>query len=182
MSHMLDRNNVPKPQLLNVGASMTNLRHKSTPLLFGFALFFVSCGDTPEDHRNQEEGPVRSELAIVMDPKLNEASEVLWDSAGYIDTYEGTTDLTPTTPEGWQAVVDASDLIIEISKVLKDPKYSQERPGWNQLADALALAAGQNKDAALEENGEKLFQAGADLYQVCVACHQVFWSNNRFSI
>ena len=120
-------------------------------------------------------------LARLMDPELNTASEVYWDNAGFVDSYEGTTDLTPTTPEGWQAILDASDIIDQLSAMLQAPIYSQERPGWNQMAQSLTLATERGRKAVQNEDGEELFQAGAQLYQVCVACHQTFWSNNRFS-
>lgn len=121
-------------------------------------------------------------LAHVMDPLLNDASEVFWDSAGFIDTYEGTIDLTPTTDEGWQKVLDAADEITRLSAVLQEERYSLNRPGWNALSEMLVGVAERGRQSVTNRDGAELFQVGADLYQVCVACHQSFWSNNRFTI
>ncbi len=121
-------------------------------------------------------------LAHVMDPLLNDASEVFWDSAGFIDTYEGTTDLTPTTEEGWQKVIDAADEITRLSAVLQEERYSLNRPAWNELSKSLIAAADRGRQSVVNRDGAELFEAGAQLYQVCVACHQAFWSNNRFAI
>ena len=121
-------------------------------------------------------------LAHVMDPLLNDASEVFWDSAGFIDTYEGTTDLTPTTEEGWQKVIDAADEITRLSAVLQEERYSLNRPAWNELSKSLVAAADRGRQSVVDRDGTELFEAGAQLYQVCVACHQAFWSNNRFAI
>ena len=121
-------------------------------------------------------------LAHVMDPLLNDASEVFWDSAGFIDTYEGTTDLTPTTEEGWQKVIDAADEITRLSAVLQEERYSLNRPAWNELSKSLVAAADRGRQSVVDRDGAELFEAGAQLYQVCVACHQAFWSNNRFTI
>ena len=154
--------------------------------LFGLAtLILASCaGDDTTTQASPDEEVVveRSATAILMDEDLNAAAEVLWDSAGFIDTYEGTTDLTPTTDEGWNAVFSATDRLTELSEILKDVQHSQGRPGWDQISSGMAVAAEQARTAAHEQDGEKLFDAGAQLYKVCVACHQVFWSNNRFVV
>ena len=93
---------------------MTN-RERVTYRVGFFAFIFATTllyGCSPESTPSVEE---QQTLAHVMDPLLNEASEVFWDSAGFIDTYEGTTDLTPTTDEGWQKVLDAADEITRLS-------------------------------------------------------------------
>lgn len=152
------------------------IRSSHCALLF-FTLLLVGCA--PKTTSENEAVPT---LAHVMDPLLNDASEVFWDSAGFIDTYEGTTDLTPTTEEGWQKVIDAADEITRLSAVLQEEHYSLNRPAWNALSESLVAAADRGRQSVHDRDGAELFQAGAQLYQVCVACHQSFWSNNRFSI
>ncbi len=141
------------------------------------SMLLIGCA--PSSTSETEE---QSTLAHVMEPLLNDASEVFWDSAGFIDTYEGTTDLTPTTEEGWQAIIVAADEIARLSAVLQEERYSLNRPAWNELSGMLVLAADRGRQSAHDRDGAELFEAGAQLYQVCVACHQSFWSNNRFSI
>ena len=145
-------------------------------LLIGLVLL-GSCAEQPSTEVS-EDAPT---LAHVMDPLLNQASEVFWDSAGFVDTYEGTTDLTPTTDEGWQNVLNAADEIERLSVVLQQDRYSLNRPAWNAFSEMLAIEADNGREAVQNRDGAALFQVGADLYQVCVACHQTFWSNNRFS-
>ena len=140
-------------------------------------LFLIGCSQQLSS--DVEEQPT---LAHVMDPLLNEASEVFWDSAGFIDTYEGTIDLTPTTEEGWQKVIDAADEITRLSSVIQEERYSLNRPAWNEISSLLVIAADRGRRSVADRDGAELFKAGADLYQVCVACHQAFWSNNRFTI
>ena len=141
-----------------------------TMLLFGCA---------PQVTIETEDPPT---LAHLMDPLLNDASEVFWDSAGFIDTYEGTTDLTPTTEEGWQKILDAADEITRLSAVLQEERYSLNRPAWNEISQMLVIAADRGRQSVVDRDGAELFETGAQLYQVCVACHQTFWSNNRFTI
>ena len=148
----------------------------------GVCLFLLGCAQDSTPNETSAE-PAANEITItaIMDPMLDTASEVFWDSAGFIDTYEGTTNLTPTTDEGWQAVVDAADKIDELSALLQEERYSLNRPAWNALSATLVDAAARGRQAAQNRDGEELFEAGAQLYQVCVACHQTFWSNNRFT-
>lgn len=145
--------------------------------VFAVLMLLMSC--------SQEEQSVPAEedltVAIIMDPMLNDASEVLWDSAGFIDTYDGTIDLTPSTPEGWQAVIDASNRIDEVSVLLLEERYSLNRAAWNAMSVSLTQATNRARSAVETQDGDELFQAGAQLYQVCVACHSTFWSNNRFT-
>lgn len=152
-------------------------------VLLGLVLFVGGCAqDTgTELDASTTESEESMTTAHLMDPLLNTASEVFWDSAGFVDTYEGTTDLTPTTDEGWQKVLDAADEIDSLSATLKEEAHSLNRSAWNALADSLIVASDSGRQAALNRDGAALFQAGADLYQVCVACHQTFWSNNRFT-
>ena len=150
---------------------------------FSYCVFacvtLLLSGCAPQTTSEIEE---KSTLAHVMEPLLNDASEVFWDSAGFIDTYEGTTDLTPTTEEGWQKVIDAADEITRLSIVLQEERYSLNRPAWNEISGLLVVAADRGRQSVANRDGDELFEAGAQLYQVCVACHQAFWSNNRFTI
>ena len=141
------------------------------------ALLLIGCAQ-----QSSSEIEEQATLAHVMDPLLNDASEVFWDSAGFIDTYDGTIDLTPTTVEGWQKVIDAADEITRLSAVIQEERYSLNRPAWNEISSLLVVAADRGRRSVADRDGAELFEAGADLYQVCVACHQAFWSNNRFTI
>ncbi len=145
-------------------------------LLCLMALINGCSSDTVSDNEKV------TSTAYLMDPKLNDASEVFWDSAGFIDTYEGTTDLSPTTEAGWQRVVEAADEITRLSAVLQEEQYSLNRPAWNVFAKSLVTASDRGRRAAENRDSAELFEAGAQLYQVCVACHQAFWSNNRFTV
>ena len=142
-------------------------------------VMMLLLGCAPQETSETEEPPT---LAHVMDPLLNDASEVFWDSAGFIDTYKGTTDLTPTTEEGWQKVLDAADEITRLSAVLQEERYSLNRPAWNEISQMLVIAADRGRQSVVDRDGAELFETGAQLYQACVACHQTFWSNNRFTI
>ena len=157
-------------------------------LLFVFAIMSTGCaqqedsGSTTELAADSESEEPKSELAYLMDQQLNIQSEVYWDNAGFIDSYGGTVDLTPTTDEGWQAILNASNEIDALSEELKKAEYSEERAGWIQMAEALKSATARARASVEARDGDELFQAGAQLYQVCVACHQTYWSNNRFTI
>ena len=155
---------------------MSQVRYSFTwfAVIFGLLLFGCQSRETGSEPAED------LDITTLMDPMLNDASEVVWDSAGFIDTYEGTTDLTPTTPEGWQSVSDAADEIKALSETLRQERYSLNRQGWIAISQSLAVASDEINATVEAKDGDALFQAGAQLYQVCVACHQSFWSNNRF--
>ena len=176
---------VSRRRLISVLSSFSTTWHQCLVALasvVGACLLLIGCAQEAGDTETLVE-PTTDEITItaIMDPMLDSASEVFWDSAGFIDTYEGTIDLTPTTDEGWQAIIDAADKIDELSALLQEERYSLNRPAWNALSGTLVDAAARGRQAAQNRDGEELFQAGAQLYQVCVACHQTFWSNNRFT-
>jgi len=102
---------------------------------------------------------------------LEPAADVLWDSAGYVITAEGEQDLQPTTQEGWDHVRNAATLVAESGNLLMMPGYAEDQQDWVEYAGGMVAAGVQARDAALAKDADALFQAGANLYSVCLACH-----------
>ena len=101
---------------------------------------------------------------------LEPAAEVIWDSAGFVITAEGETDLSPTTEAGWDLVRNNAALVAESGNLLMMPERSMG-PEWVAYAQAM-IGAGRGVMAAAEvRDAEALFDAGGDLYQTCRACH-----------
>ena len=118
-----------------------------------------------------EDSEVHDLMAYVLDP----AAEAIWDSAGFVITEEGETNLAPTNQEGWDKVKHGAKVISESSYLLSMPERAVDQAQWVALSMALkgmgekAFTAAENKDS------EALFEIGAELYQICVACHQIYW-------
>ncbi len=119
---------------------------------------------------------VRQTMEWILDP----AVDVIWDSAGFIITAEGETDLAPTTDEGWDHVRNSAAVVAETGNLLlmhggsAAPASIAPGPDWDAFARALA-GAGETAIAAAEaRDAAALFDAGGQIYQVCRACHQQY--------
>ena len=106
---------------------------------------------------------------------LNPAAEAIWDSAGFVITEEGEFNLEPTDQEGWNKVKHGAKVISESSYLLSMPNRAVDNVQWVALSMALKGMGERALEAAENEDSEELFKVGADLYQVCVACHQAYW-------
>jgi cytochrome c556 len=102
---------------------------------------------------------------------LEPAADVLWDNAGYVITADGEQDLQPTTQDGWDRVRDAATVVAETGNLLMMPGYAEKQADWQEYARGLTAAGLQARQAALNQDADALFQAGANVYSVCRACH-----------
>ncbi len=109
-------------------------------------------------------------MTFVLDP----AADVIWSSAGAIITEAGTQDLAPTTEEGWLKVKNNAAMLIESANLLQLPGRAEDQADWAEYSRGLATMANKAFSAADQQDADALFQAGADLYQVCLACHQKY--------
>jgi len=119
----------------------------------------------------EEHSEIHDLMAYLLDP----AAEAIWDSAGYVITEEGEFNLEPTDQEGWDKVKHGAKVISESSYLLSMPSRAVDDAQWVALSMALKRIGERAFEAAENEDSEELFKVGADLYQVCVACHQTYW-------
>lgn len=105
---------------------------------------------------------------------ITPAAERIWESAGSAITEEGEISLEPKDDEGWSEVIFGAQVIIESSYSLKRSDRSLGREDWVAFSSLLEPIGRQALQAAEAKNSEALFQIGADLYQACVACHNVY--------
>jgi len=134
------------------------------------ALLTVGCA--------QEEAPATQYRGIAdvhqtMIWILEPAADVIWDSAGFIITVEGEQDLTPTTVEGWLKVVNAAAVVAETGNLLMMPSRAAG-DDWLEYAGGLVEAGTVALEAAQKQDGKALFDAGGQIYQVCLACHSQY--------
>ena len=120
---------------------------------------------------SEEGSEVHDLMAYVLDP----AAEAIWDSAGFVITEEGETNLAPTNQEGWDKVKHGAKVISESSYLLSMPERAVDQAQWVALSMALKGMGEKAFTAAENEDSEALFEIGAELYQICVACHQIYW-------
>ena len=160
-------------------------------LLAGALAVAGGCGDATSS--SVSEAPVPDPAQAPFQPLLDmqqmmhlviePAAEVLWDSAGEVITAEATTDLAPTTDEGWHRVASAAATLAESGNLLMLPSRAEGRADWIAFSGGLVDTGRQALEAAEARDGDALFEAGAAIYQVCLACHRSYAleASNRFT-
>ncbi len=129
----------------------------------------TACGQSPEPQAI----PFKPTASIhdFMVWGLEPAADVIWGNAGYIITHDGEQDLQPTTQEGWDHVRNAATTVAEAGNLLMMPGYAADPGDWVEYSAGLVMAGIRARDAAQAKDADALFQAGANLYSVCLACH-----------
>ncbi len=112
---------------------------------------------------------VKQTMEWILDP----AADAIWDSAGFIITAEGETDLSPTTDEGWEHARNGAAVVAETGNLLIMPGRSGG-PDWVGYSQELTAAAEIAMAAAEAHDAEALFDAGGHVYQACRACHDQY--------
>ena len=113
---------------------------------------------------------------------LEPASDILWDSGGWVTDASGTEELFPSTDEGWAYVRAQAAVVVESGNILALPGRAEDNDAWMIYSEGLSQAGIMAMQAAEAQNKEDFFQAGAQLYSVCTACHQAYNPDilNRF--
>lgn len=113
-------------------------------------------------------------MAQLMTMVLEPAADSLWDNAGWIESAAGYEELYPTTDEGWDFMVAQSALVAESGNLLALPGRAVDDDAWLIYSEGMIEAGMMAMDAAQRRHEEDFFQAGAQLYSVCRACHQTY--------
>jgi len=114
---------------------------------------------------------MRDFMNLVLEP----TADVLWDSAGWVNDIEtGYQELYPTTDADWDMVRQRAAQIVEAGNSLALPGRAVDNDAWITYANALSAAGAMAMEAAAVRNQEDFFQAGAQMYSVCSACHQSY--------
>jgi hypothetical protein len=152
-------------------------RHSAALLLsLGASLFLTACS-SPEDGSDSDAVAafnttldVKQVMAYVLDP----AADILWASGGWVMDASGYEELYPTTDEGWDYVHADAAVVVEAGNMLALPGRAVDKDAWMVYSKGLSDAGLQAMEAAAARDKEAFFQAGAQLYSVCTACHQAY--------
>ena len=145
--------------------------------LFALAALLASCESGDSDSAQDAASPYvkAHSLQQLMDTVMEPDAQIFWRSSGTVSDAGGTRDLTPTTPEGWAAAQSAAATVAETGNLLMTPMFAQDRgPDWIAFAQDLARAGKGAEQAAIDRDGDAMFEAGAKLSEACSACHQAY--------
>lgn len=113
-------------------------------------------------------------VAEVMTLVLEPASDILWDSGGWVLDAAGYEELYPTTDEGWDYVLAQAAVVVESGNMLALPGRAEDNDAWMIYTEGLSAAGMAAMESAAAHDEEAFFQAGAQIYSVCTACHQAY--------
>jgi hypothetical protein len=129
--------------------------------------------------------PFKEVMGDVVDP----AVWALWNRSGWIDDATGSHERRPVDPKTltdekaiesaqneWIAAENGVTQLIEVSNVIQLPGYVRvvemdDNGDWLKFAQRLNKAAHDANDAVIAKDGQKMFDTGGVIYQVCTDCH-----------
>lgn len=140
---------------------------------------FIGCSEPSAPSTSVSTSPAdssvdpRLEMQDFMNTVLEPVADVLWEYAGWINDIEtGYEELYPKNDEEWLLVQQKAAQLIEAGNALALPQNAMDNDAWITYSNALSTAATFAYDSAQSQNREDFFQAGAQIYSVCTACHQ----------
>jgi hypothetical protein len=164
----------------------------SVCLLLGIAVGVAGCQKSPWAQKTASAQtaattaaapatPYNTEITTkdLMDHAIDPAADIVWAASGYVVDMKGTTDLSPTTPEGWKKVEDNATIVAELSNALMLPGRSPEEPKWNQFATRLQGTALAARRAAQRRDKAALLSTGSEMFLACTACHTYYVLGER---
>ncbi len=140
------------------------------------SLLLVNCSAPEEGSTDTADTDYNTSLDVtdIMLLVLEPASDILWDSGGWVIDASGYEELYPTTDDGWDYVRAQAAVVVESGNMLALPGRAEDNDAWMIYSEGLSQAGVLAMEAAASQNKEDFFQAGAQLYSVCTACHQAY--------
>ena len=149
-------------------------------LVFALTGAFVGgCGGGGESDNEtpfQPVGDLHDTMTWVLDP----AADAIWGATGFVITDAGEESLAPTDEEGWMRVKHGAAVLAESGNLLLMDHLLPEMAddagldAWREYSQGMTRIAQEAMQAADDEDDTALFEIGGNLYNVCVACHQVY--------
>ena len=110
---------------------------------------------------------VKQLMASVVDP----SADSYWDAVGWIEDEHGTLEIEPKTQDEWDATRNHALIVAEAGNLLMMSSRAKDGGDWMTLSAALVDAGQKAVRAAESHNKQAVFDAGAELYDVCTNCH-----------
>ncbi len=96
----------------------------------------------------------------------------VWHNQGWVIDETGVHELFPIDEAGWVAAESAAFTLAEVSNTLLLPnRPPDDDRRWVDWANQLYTAAKKAQATALAKDKQAFFDAGGEIYDACVACH-----------
>jgi hypothetical protein len=106
-----------------------------------------------------------------MESVIAHAAEVYWESVEVVVGEAGIVENYPNNDEEWEAVWAAGLTLAESGNLLMMPPRARDDGAWMAFSAALVDAGVAAAAAAEAKNPDLVFEAGAQVYDACTACH-----------
>ena len=164
----------PSPQTIATASALA--------LVFALTgVFMVGCGKDDNETPFQPVGDLHDTMTWVLDP----AADAIWGATGFVITDAGEESLAPTDEEGWMRVKHGAAVLAESGNLMLMehllPQVADDAglDAWREYSQGMTRIAQEAMQAADDEDDTALFEIGGNLYNVCVACHQVYARNEE---
>jgi hypothetical protein len=134
--------------------------------LLSLGLLLAACGGS-QPPPFQPVADVKQLMASVVDP----AADVYWEAVGTVIDDKGVTEIAPATAEEWDQVRNAAYVFAEAGNLLMMSSRAKDGGEWMKEARALVDAGQKAVRAAESHDRNAVFNAGAEVYDVCTSCH-----------
>lgn len=157
----------------------------STALALAFAM--AACSPNSETVSTAPAGSVAGEgmggatladfktdtnMKDLMAHVIDYSSFGVWHNQGWLIDADGMHELFPTDEAGWVAAESAAFTLAEAANTLLLPgRPPDDDRRWVDWAHQLYTAAKKAQATALAQDKQAFFEAGSEMYEACVACH-----------
>jgi hypothetical protein len=132
-------------------------------------LLLIGCDSDRGSDRYILVADVQELMLTIIEP----AAEVYWDAVGWVLDPEGTHEISPTTDEEWEQVVNAAYVVAESGNLLMMDGRSMGG-SWNSMSRTMTEVSRRAIAAAEARDIDAVFGVGAELYYACTACHSQY--------
>ncbi len=134
------------------------------------ALLLGCATDAPDSSSYETVADVQQLMLTVLEP----AAEAYWDAVGWIIDETGEHEIAPANPEEWEAVRNAAFVIAESGNLLMMDGRALDQTSWIAMSKAMVQVGRTAIGAAEARDKNAVFDAGAEVYYVCTACHAAY--------
>jgi hypothetical protein len=140
--------------------------------VIGSLALTLSCLPAEEAPSGEREFDlVAPDVVTLMSTILEPAAETYWDAVGAILDTTGVYEFQPETEEEWERVLHSAYVIAETGNLMKMEGRTLEGDAWMGFAQAMTDVGRVAIEAAEAMDPQAVFDAGAEVYFVCTACH-----------
>ena len=138
------------------------------------SLMVCACAGEPAAPAPEQRLPPFKPVAdvrVLMESVIAHAAEVYWESVEVVVSDAGIEENYPENDEEWEAVWAAGLTLAESGNLLMMAPRARDDDAWMTFAAALVDAGVAAAAAGEAKNPDLVFEAGAQVYDACTACH-----------